>query len=133
MNRIRSLLFLAILVTGFIVVGSTGVVRALPISDGGGGPGADGGGGPGTFTIPNPLKANSIPELIDNIINFLILIAGPILTIMVLWSGFLFATSGGNPNQVIKAKNALLWAGIGFAIILISKGISLIIRQILGG
>lgn len=101
--------------------------------DGGGVPGQDGGGEPGGITIPNPLQADTIPELLDNIVDFLILISAPILTIMVLWAGFLFLVSGGDPNKVVTARNALIWSAVGFAVILISKGITLIIKEILGG
>lgn len=86
-----------------------------------------------TFEIPNPLRYGTIPELFDAITGFLLWIATPILTVMVIWAGFLFLTSGGVPAKIQEAQKALIWAGIGFAIVLINRGIALIIREILGG
>ncbi|MFN7088339.1 MAG: pilin [Candidatus Paceibacteria bacterium] len=88
---------------------------------------------PGDFDIPNPLRFGTIPEILGAISEFLIWIAAPILTVMVLWAGFLYLTSGGDISKIQRAKNALLWAGIGFAIILINRGVALIIQEILGG
>lgn len=85
------------------------------------------------FTIPNPLQAQSLTDLLNKIIDFLIVIAAPILVIMVLWAGFLYLTSGGDPTKVQTANKTLMWAAVGFAIILISKGFTLLISNILGG
>jgi hypothetical protein len=88
-----------------------------------------------TYTIQNPLNCpgGTITCVIDAVTGFLIVIAAPLLTVMVLWAGFLFVTSGGDENKLKTAKNALLWAGIGFGVVLIARGLSAIIRQILGG
>jgi hypothetical protein len=89
--------------------------------------------GPGVFEIPNPLKCGDIPCVLDEIASFLFWLATPILTIMVLWAAFLFLTSGGDPNRVRAARNTLIWAAVGFAVVFINKGIALIIKEILGG
>ncbi len=126
--------FLSILLSFFLFI------VALPVlgQSGGQGPssgqGPSGGQGPtGPITIPNPLAAQSISDLLNKIIDFLIIIASPILVIMVLWAGFLYLTSGGDPTKVQTANRTLLWAAVGFAIILISKGFTLLIANILGG
>lgn len=83
--------------------------------------------------LPNPLRCRDIPCLLRAIADFLLLVAIPILTIMVLWAGFLYLTAGGDPQRVQAAHKALLWAVIGFAIVLINWGIANIIEEILGG
>jgi len=86
-----------------------------------------------SFTIPNPIGAGTIPDALLAVTSFLLWIAIPILTVMVIWAGFIFLTSGGDPQKIIQARTALIWAGIGFAAVLINQGIALIIREILGG
>lgn len=83
--------------------------------------------------IPNPLgDVRDIGGVLERIASFLFIIATPILTIMVLWSGFLFLTSAGVPAKLVQAKQALLWAILGFAIVLINWGFAHIIAEILG-
>lgn len=87
---------------------------------------------PGTVRIQNPLKANNLTELIDIILNFIFNIAFVVAPIMVILAGFLFVTGGGNPAQLEKARNLLIWTVIGFGIILISRGIPFVLKDILG-
>jgi hypothetical protein len=84
-------------------------------------------------SIPNPLGCPDVGCVLRRIADFLLVIATPILTIMVLWAGFLFLTSAGNPQKVADARKALLWAVIGFAIVLINWGFASIIQEILSG
>ncbi len=87
----------------------------------------------GGISIPNPLSCPDVGCVLKRIAGFLFAIATPILAIMVIWAGFLFLTSGGNPEKVATAKKALIWAVIGFAIVLINWGFADIIAEILGG
>jgi len=41
-------------------------------------------------------------------------------------------TSGGNPENINRAKRTLLWTVIGYGIILVSRGIIEIVQQLLG-
>lgn len=86
----------------------------------------------GTFKLPNPLGVQTIADLIDRIAGYLIVIAAPIVTLMILFAGFKILTAGDNPENLKSAKQMILWTVIGYAIILISKGITLIIKQLLG-
>ncbi|MEK7520756.1 MAG: hypothetical protein AAB560_01630 [Patescibacteria group bacterium] len=84
------------------------------------------------ITLDNPLKITSIAALIDNIAGYLILIAAPIAVLMILFAAFQIMSAGGNEERVTKGKKTILYAVIGFAIILISKGITMIVQQLLG-
>jgi hypothetical protein len=86
-----------------------------------------------TIELQNPLGCPDIECVLRAIANFLLIIASPILVIIVLYSGFLFLVSAGEPEKLGQAKKALLWAVIGFAIILINWGFASIIAEILGG
>lgn len=81
----------------------------------------------------NPLKATSFTGLMNDIADFLLLnIAPPIATIMVLWSAFLFMTSGGNEQKLTLAKKTLMWTVVGVTLLLLAKGIAYTIQKSLG-
>lgn len=83
--------------------------------------------------ITNPLNATSFEAIINNVINFIFGLAVLLAPLMILIGGALFITSGGNISQVEQAKRMILWTIVGFAIILLSKGVLGIIKQLLGG
>ena len=85
--------------------------------------------------IPNPLGTggSDIPTLIGTIANWLLGIGTVIATIIVLWSAFLFMTSGGNKDRVTQARQTLWYAIIGLAILLLADGVSLLIQNFLRG
>jgi len=84
------------------------------------------------ITIPNPLKknVNSLPALIQVLIDDVVIPIGSIIAVlMIMYAGFLFVTSAGNESKVKKARDALVNAAIGAAILLGAKGLSLIIEK----
>ena len=82
--------------------------------------------------IQNPLTATSFEAIVGNGIDFIFKIAIVLAPLMVMIGGFLLLTAGGNISQVGRAKSLLLWAAIGFLVVLLSKGILAIINLILG-
>ncbi|MCX6702418.1 MAG: hypothetical protein NTW60_00935 [Candidatus Wolfebacteria bacterium] len=89
-------------------------------------------GGQQGITIPNPLGSNSIIAIINNIINYLIYISIPLLAFFILLGGFQILSARGNPANVTKGGKTIAYALGGFAIILISKGVALVLLEILG-
>lgn len=94
--------------------------------------------GPGDQTpisggLPNPLKSEEFEDLIRGISNFLYYIAIPLGVIMILYSAFLFMTSGGSEERIKKAKKTLLWTIVGLTIIIIGAGFITLIKDILSG
>ncbi|MDD5547708.1 MAG: hypothetical protein PHN74_02315 [Candidatus Pacebacteria bacterium] len=120
MNKFLSVLFLGVLI---IVVGS-GIVIAASTSGGESS-------GSGVVVIDNPIGASTIAELLDKIINFLIIIGGSILTLMIIVGAFKLLTANGEEEKIIEGRKTIYWAIVGYAIIFISKGIILIIQQVL--
>jgi hypothetical protein len=86
----------------------------------------------GPVEIQNPIQAGSFEDIINSIINFIFKIAIILAPLMVIVSGFLFVTSAGDPKKITQAKNILIYAAVGLLIVLLSKGILAIIKQILG-
>lgn len=85
------------------------------------------------ISIPNPVGAEDFTTLIDNIVDFLFIVLAPIATIVVLYAGVLFMTAGGSTERIQKAKQTLTWAVIGIAILIVSKSITYVIADFLGG
>lgn len=88
---------------------------------------------PSDFQIQNPLKGGTVPQVLDAVANFLFAIGLALVTVMVLWGGFQMLTSAGNPAQIDKGKQTLLWAIIGTVVLLVSFSITKLIQNILGG
>ena len=86
----------------------------------------------GPIIINNPLEAESLEIIVENIINFIFKIAIIAAPLMAVIGGFLFITAGGNIQQITRARSLLIWTAIGFLIVLLSKGFLAIINQILG-
>ena len=76
------------------------------------------------ITIPNPLGegGEDIPTLIGTIATWLLGIGTTVSTIIVLWAAFLFMTSGGSSTRVTQARQTLLYAIIGLAILILADG-----------
>ena len=83
------------------------------------------------LTFQNPLGVSTIGALLDRVINFLIAISVPILTGVVLYAAFIMITSEGKPDKFRDGIMTIVYAAIGFGIILISKGLAIVISQIL--
>lgn len=90
-----------------------------------------GGTGGRTIKLPNPLGANTIPQLLDNIAGALVWFAAPIVTLMILVGAFQILTAGGNPENLIKGRKTITYAVIGFAVVLAAKSLSILMRNLL--
>jgi len=82
----------------------------------------------GGVPLPNPLEAESIPELAGQMIKGLLGVTGAIALFMLVWM-----TSGGNSNRVEQGKNTILWAILGIVIIFMSYIILNFVFDLIGG
>jgi hypothetical protein len=71
-------------------------------------------------SIPNPIKCNDATCLVSQVIRYILGIIAVIATLMFVWGGVMMLTSGGNADQVRKARETLVWATIGIIVILLS-------------
>lgn len=111
-----------------------GKKRSLPGIDGVGLPGIGGesGAGPGGGAeIENPLEYDTLAELVEAVINFIFWFSIPLTILFILVAGFLFISSGGEPEKIKTAKNTIMYTLIGFLIICSSKGIIAVIKKVL--
>lgn len=61
-----------------------------------------------------------IPIVMQNIINFLIAFAGVVCVFIVIFAGFKFVTSEGDPEKVANARKTGLYAAVGFILVIAS-------------
>lgn len=79
---------------------------------------------PGDVTINGPLPASknftNLASLINNSLTYLFAIAGILLLLYLIWGGFDYLTSMGDPKKAEAANKKLSSAIIGIIIIFIS-------------
>ncbi|MFA6604053.1 MAG: pilin [Patescibacteria group bacterium] len=85
-----------------------------------------------THTLPNPLQAGTIPELLGNAARLLTGIVGSIALLMFVYGGMLWMTSRGNSSQIEKGKNIFVWSTIGLLIMFSSYLIISFFLQTIG-
>jgi hypothetical protein len=88
-----------------------------------------------TANLRNPISANSVPELVGNIINVALSIVGSLALIIFIYGGFTWMLAAGNESAVEKGKNILTWATIGLVVIFASYSLVnfIINKAIVGG
>jgi hypothetical protein len=91
------------------------------------------GGTSGGSLLTDPFKGATIFQILQSIIGFLIKIGAPILAVMVIYGGFLILSAGDNPEKVKSGKNVILWAVVGYVVVLCSWGVLYIIGQVITG
>jgi len=93
----------------------------------------------GGFQIVNPLGCETTdpdqpPALcvVRKIIRNLLIIAAPLAVLMVMFGAFQILTAGGKPERITSGRNTILYAAIGFAVVLVADGVVVILQNILG-
>lgn len=78
------------------------------------------GSGLGEITPINKLPASrfaDVPAVISGVIDWILILAGALAVIAVVYSGIMYITAGGDSAKAEKGKNNLIWAIIGVVII----------------
>lgn len=68
--------------------------------------------------IDNPLKAESITELLALVLDIVVQVGLVVVVFFVIFAGFQFVTAQGDTGKITKAREALVATLIGSAIIL---------------
>lgn len=76
----------------------------------------------------NPLKYDSIEQLIPALLDILAQVGLIICTFFIIFAGFQYVIAQGNPEKIKKAHSILLWAFVGTAVLLGAK----VLASILG-
>lgn len=82
------------------------------------------------YPLTNPIGGRNLLQVIADFGNALILVAAPLVAILVTIGALQMLTAAGNSEKFAKGKQTLMYAVIGFGIVLLAQGITAIIRQI---
>lgn len=82
----------------------------------------------------NPLGSGTTFEaLIKRVTTWLVFyIAPPIMVLMIIIGAFQIMAAGGNPEKITNGRKTIMYAVIGYALLLVATGIVSIIEQVLG-
>ncbi|MEK7509401.1 MAG: pilin [Patescibacteria group bacterium] len=90
----------------------------------------------GQDCLQNPLKFPSIEKFIEGVLQAIVIIALPIITVFIVWAGFLYISARGNAGQIERAHQNFKWVLIGTILILSAWVLATLIggtvRQLLG-
>ena len=84
-------------------------------------------------TDPVVLAANSLPQVINNLRLWLMGILAAVATLFLVLAGVYWATAGGDPAQIDKAKGALRSALVGYGLAVLAPVLLQVVRGIVGG
>lgn len=76
--------------------------------------------------------ASKATTLIADVLNFISIVAGVVAVIMIIYGGFRFVTSGGNPESTKSARNTILFALVGLVIVAFAQLIVKFVLQKIG-
>ena len=85
---------------------------------------------PGTPVI---LAANDLPTVITNLQTWVMGILAAVATLFLVLAGVYWATAGGDPAQVDKAKGALKNALVGYGLAVLAPILLEVVKGIVGG
>ncbi len=75
-------------------------------------------GGGGGLCNPLSDSVSTIPQFISGALKVMVMVALPIITLFMVYSGFLFVFAQGNQEQLAKAKTNFVYVVIGSILIL---------------
>lgn len=85
-----------------------------------------------TQGLTNPIGYNTLGDLFVGIAKYAVAFSASVATLMILYGAWKLLTSAGEAHEVTEAKNAILYAIIGFIVVLFSAGLVSLVVNILG-
>jgi len=77
--------------------------------------------------IGNPIRHNNISDFLSAILGLVVKIGIPIVTIAIIYTGFMFVSARGNATKIEEAKRAFVYVMIGAAIVLGAQALQIVI------
>lgn len=132
----KRIIHFSLLALTLIVLNSGYMVPVVLAANIGGAPngGPTVGGQPASETsgggLTNPLGSiDSLPEFMTAILRAVVTLGSIVLTLAIIYVGFLFVKAQGNAEQISAARSALLWTVIGGLILLGAETVGLVIEN----
>jgi hypothetical protein len=88
--------------------------------------------GGGGGVVQNPIKYNSIGELIVALVNFLLVLIGALSVLFIIIGAVRMTTSAGNEGAVKQGKSTVTWAVIGLVTALMAFSIISLLQNVIG-
>lgn len=86
----------------------------------------------GCLSAQGVATLNCIPVVIQNVVNFLVIFSGVVAVFLVVWAGYKFVMSEGDPEKIASARKTLTYAIFGFLFVLGSFFLLNLIAQFTG-
>lgn len=81
----------------------------------------------------NPLGQRSIPQIIGFVIQAALGIAGSIALLMIVYGGYTWLMSQGEPDKIKKGQQTIVWSVLGIAVLFGANILATYIINTLGG
>lgn len=78
--------------------------------------------------LSNPLCTNNLSVFLANLLKLVAQIAFPIIVLFLVYVGFLFVSSQGNPEKIKEAREYFFWAVVGALLVLGAQALSMAIK-----
>lgn len=83
--------------------------------------------------IPNPLVSDDPGSILGQVVGTLLVWAGAVALLFIIIGGFRYIISGGNTENVEKARNTVLYAILGLIIVFLSYlAVAYLLNDLLG-
>jgi len=69
---------------------------------------------------PVPGQGFTVEKILTQIIGWFLYVAGAIAVIYLIWAGYTYITSAGDPEKATKGRNSIVYAVIGIVVIVLS-------------
>lgn len=80
--------------------------------------------------LPNPLGVSNVNDLVTKAIDALMVLAVPVAIAMAMYGAYKIITAGADPKKAQEGGRVILYAALGFGLLLISKGIVAIVQSL---
>ncbi len=77
--------------------------------------------GSGDCQVNGKSAESKADQLIADVVNFISVVVGILAVIMIIYGGFRYITSAGNPENTKTARNIILYALIGLVIVALAQ------------
>ena len=83
------------------------------------------------INITNPIDTSDFGTLVENLLLWILSVAGVLALFMLVAGGIMYMTAGGDEQKISTAKKMVKWTILGLALILVSYSIISVLDSIL--
>lgn len=78
-----------------------------------------------------PITEPTLGGVLSGLFNVALLIAGFLMFIWIIWGVYQYIFAGGNKDGLAKARSRIIWAIVGFIILLLAFAISQFFQEVI--